>query len=50
MRANEILDKLEEFGVDLSLWEVDDECTEESDGDVGDDDAPAEQGSVRDQA
>ena len=49
-RANEILDKLEEFGVDLSLWEVDDECSEESDGDVGDDDAPAEQGSIRDQA
>ena len=49
-RANEILDKMEEFGVDLSLWEVNDERIEESDGDVGDDDAPARQGSFRDQA
>ena len=48
-RANEIMDKMEEFGIDASLWEVKD-GSEKSDGNVGDGDAPAEQGSIRTQA
>lgn len=40
-RAVEIMNKMKEFGVDESLFEEVDDDIEESDGDVGDDDAPA---------